>query len=159
MWTVYGTPYASGELSNTTVFQKITYHDDLVIKAMRCWVILVDNPIMTGLRMKVYGEDQQTGSIGSLLETSTNSWSTSTILQTNTSGVKEIYFEFSPFSVKADSDYFIVLNADTYTPSGSSEFAFRTVWPDPSYSLNYTATGNNFLSSPNFISAVIGAKL
>ena len=159
-WKVYGTPYASGDLSDTTVSQGIKFHQNMLVKAFRIWVVVVGAPVMTGLRLKVYGNNEQSDIPSKLLYTSSNSWDMADILTTYTHGVKEIYFDFDDsFSVHADNLYHLVLNADTYTPSGSNEFAWRTVWPDPVYTENYTVTGNNYLNSPNFVSAVIGSVI
>ena len=159
MWTVYANAYEAGELSNTSVFQRIKFHGEIAVKAIRIWVVMVGPPVLQGLRMKIYNKNVSADLPGTVLATSLNSYDASEIILTETSGVKEIYFEFNDVVVKDGDEYFLVLNADTYTPSGVNQFAWRNVWPDPSYTTNYTVTGNNFLSSPLFVSAVIGARL
>lgn len=159
MWTVYGRPYEAGELANTTVYQTIKFHSFLEVKAIRIWVVMVGSPTFTGLRMKLYSNNVQTSGPGVVLATSTNSWSTSDLLSTHQNGVKEIYFEFDPILVHADDTYHLVLNADTYSYTISNQLAWRNVWPDPVYKTNFTVTGNNYLSSPLFVSAVIGAEV
>ena len=158
-WTVYGDTYTTGQLSSLAVFQPIKFTSDMLVKAMRIWVIAVGAPVLTGLKMNIYGNDEQTSTPSLLLSTSTNSWDMATILTSQVNGVKEIYFEFDPLTVKGTAIYNLVLSATSYTPSGSNEFAWRTVWPDPVYTTNYTVTGNNFLASPKFVSAVIGSVL
>ena len=60
-------------------------------------------------------------------------------------------------SLNCGKPYHLVLNADSYSYTGTNQLAWRNAWPDPVYKTNFTATGNNYLSSPLFVSAVIGA--
>ena len=158
-WTVYGEPYTAGQLSGLAVYQPIKFTSNMIVKAIRVWVVVVGAPVLTGLRMKIYGNNEQTPGPSLLLSTSTNSWDMATLLTSYSNGVKEIYFEFDPLTVEGANTYNLVLAADSYTPSGSDEFAWRTVWPDPVYTTNFTVTGNNYLTSPKFVSAVIGSPL
>ncbi len=159
MWTVYGVPYETGQLANKDIFQKIEFNKYLEVKALRIWVVLVGSPTITGLRMNIYSNDLQTSGPGSILATSTNSYGTADILTTYSNGIKEIYFEFTPILVHKDDVYHLVLSADSYSYTGSNQFAWKNVWPDPIYQTNFTVTGNNYLVSPLCVSAVIGEEI
>jgi hypothetical protein len=159
MWTVYGVPYVTGQLANKEIYQKITFHKFLEVRALKIWVVLVGSPTITGLRMNIYSNDVQTSGPGAVLATSTNSYDTADILTTYTNGVKEIYFEFNPLLVHASDSYHLVLSADTYSYTGSNQLAWKNVWPDPIYQTNFTVNGNNYLVSPLAVSAVIGEEI
>lgn len=156
-WTVYADPFLDADMSMPNKFQPFKATRNTLVLAIRTTIVLVGNPSLEGLRMEVYNNNLLTNAPSTLKAVSTNTFDTSDLLTTQAHGLSEIYFEFIPFGVRKTDTYHIVLQADSYTYTTNSHFAWRNVWPDPVYKTNFTVTGNNFLSSPYMINAVIGS--
>lgn len=160
-WTVYGDPYESGsELTDQSKFQPVIMPDNTIIKGVRTWVIVVDDPTFTDLSMQIYSNRDDGGdpSPGKLLHTSTDVRTKAQIL-TDNSANKEIYFSFDDVNLKGGDTYNFVLTGTGYSPTASSYLAWRIAWPDPVYTTNYTPTVENLSRAPKFISTIIGGVL
>lgn len=127
-WKVWGNYYLTGELSNQTNFQPVTFNDNYIIRACRTWVIFYNDPVLTSLNMKIYSDHNNAPR--KLLATSTNSQLKSDMI-TLTNGIKEIWFEFDYFPVQANEVYHFVLNGVGYTGTSSSHLAWMKGYPDP----------------------------
>jgi len=113
-WKMWGTPWDSGELSNTNLKQKIIFSENTIVKSIRTWVIVFNDPTFTNISMKIYAQDSNTGSpddVGVLLHTSVNSFTKAEILTTEDNAAKELYFNFNTPTFVKDIDYFIVMSA------------------------------------------------
>lgn len=157
-WTVYGDNFESGELSNTNKFQTIQMNKNTILKAIRTWVIMYNDPVITDLSCKIYSNNLESGSNapGVLLSSSLNTLTKAEII-TLDNGVKEIYFTFNDFMMNKDDKYNIVLSGTGYTPTPTSHVAWRKAWPKPVYS-GYGPTYTNLSVAPYEIYC-IGAEL
>jgi hypothetical protein len=144
-WRVWGDPYTTAEMSNSSRHQKVEFDDNYILKAVRTWVIIYNNPTFTSLNMKVYSDNA--GVPGKLLHTSTNNLLKSEI-HTLDNGVKEIYFDFNEIPVRSGDIYHFVINASGYTGSETSHIAWMKAFPDPVYATGLTVSFSNLLYLP-----------
>lgn len=153
-WTFYADAFMGEELQNRNRYLRFSTPENIVMLAMRTWLVLFNPPAFTNLRCKLYGD--RNGLPGGLIATSSNAWTRSDLLTTANYGAKEVYFEFEPkISLQQNLFYHFVLSADNYTFSENSHLAWRKAWPDPIYG---TATFENLLRSP-YMFALVGAEL
>lgn len=138
-WSVYGDNYSTSAMTDTSIFQPVTFGEDTILLAVRTWIILYNNPPFTSLNMKIYSNETIGGSETpkKLLATSTNSLTKSEII-TLENGIKEIYFEFNYPVFNGADIYSFVLNGVGYTGSDSSHISWMKAFPDPVYSSGYT---------------------
>lgn len=158
VWSVYGKELESGDLTSADVSQQVVMPDrEIVLKAVRAWFILVNDPDFTNLYCKIYGD--RNGSPAKLLYTS-DKRTKAEILTTEPNGNIETYFEFNDVNLNANDTYHIVYGSDSYNPvADDSYIALRVAWPDPVYTANYTPTFTNLLVAPYFVSSLVGAEL
>lgn len=157
--TVWGKPYASGELSDTTYYQTIRPKSDMILKAVRTWIIFYDNPTVTSFNMKIYSntvDGPEENNPSKLLHTSTNTLSKADIITEN-NGYREVYFEFANVNLQSLTYYNFVLNATGYSPSGDSHVAWRQGFPDPVYATGLTIATTKLESFPFAIYFASGA--
>jgi hypothetical protein len=153
-WTHYADEFSTADLTGTSKYIRFSPDRNVVLAAMRTWLVLYNPPAFTNLRCKLYGD--RNGVPGGIIATSTNSFIRSDLLETEVYGAKEIYFTFEPkISLNSTLYYHFVLSADNYTYSDSSHLAWRKAWPDPIYG---EATIGNLLTS-SYMFALIGADL
>ncbi len=133
-WRVWGIPFESGELSNTSKYVSIKFNKDMILKAIRTWIIVYNDPTFTSLNMKIYSCDGSTpnGTPIKLLATSTNALIKSDV-HTLANGVKEVWFEFNDLPVNGNDYYNVVLNGVGYVPTANSHLAWMQAFPDPVY--------------------------
>lgn len=155
-WTVYGQPFSTASMTDTSIYQKFSPQSNLILRATRAWVIQVNDPSYTSINMKLYTNNA--GSPRTLLATSTNSQTKSAMFGTSNSGVKEVYFTFSDLVLKEDEIYHAVINGSGYTGSDSSHLSWRQMLWEPVYRTNYDADYSAGLLSPLGLT-IIGAKL
>lgn len=129
-YRVWCTRWDTGELADTTVFQPIKFNSNIVLRAIRAVVVVVDNPTFTDLNMKIYSS--RNNSPQKLLHTSSNSI-TKAQLHTADNGVKECYFQFADPSLEADTTYQLVINGTGYTPTATSLLAWKHAFPENIY--------------------------
>jgi hypothetical protein len=153
-WTHYADELSTADMTGKSRFLRFSPSENVVIVAMRTWIVLINPPSFTNLHCKLYGD--RAGLPGGLIATSTNSFARNDLLETHNYGAKEIYFEFSPkISLNQSLNYHFVLNADNYTFTENSHLAWRKAWPDPIYG---EATFGNLLRS-TYMFSLIGAPL
>jgi len=138
-WTVYGDDLTSGDLTGVTKFQPVTFGQDLVLRAVRTWVIVYNDPVFTSLNMKIYSNDNSSGSHTpkKLLATSTNVQLKASV-HTEANAVKELWFEFDYPVFNGADIYNIVINGVGYSPTPTSHLAWMKGFPNPVYSTGYT---------------------
>lgn len=155
---VWGVPYETGQLGSTDIYQPVRFNTNLILKAVRIWIIVNDDPTFTNLYMKIYSDSHGalTHAPGKLLHTSTNSLTKSEII-TEANGVKEIYFTFNNVNVQGSTWYNFVLNGTGYAPTGDKLIAWRQAFPDPVYSTGLTVNTANLNKFP-FTFYAIGAE-
>lgn len=150
-WEVYGVEFDSGEMTSSEIIAPFKPKTDLILKAIRTWVIFVNDPTFTDLTMKIYSTDTDAGGqpiAKKLLYTSTNSPTKSEIL-TLANGVNEIYFDYDNIPLDSETLYCCVLNGTGYSPAfGSSFVAWRLGFPDPYYRTGLTIANGNEAKMP-----------
>jgi len=151
-WRIWLRPWDSGQLSNTDIFQPVTFKRNMMLLAARTWIFGISDPTFTSLNMKIYSDENDTPK--KLLATSTNSPLKSEIFTTYGNGIKEIFFEFNNFNVQSETLYNIVINGIGYSPTSSSFLGWRKAYPDPIYRAGYTPTKENLGVAPYEISFV-----
>jgi len=156
-WKVFGREFLSGELANTNKFQSMKMKRNLILRAVRTWVILNNDPTFTNLNMKIYSNEVISGANTpvKLLHTSTNVQAKEDILSLN-SGCKEIWFEFDDIPLHSETIYNFVLNGTGYVFSSNSHIAWRCAWPDPVYQAGFTPDAVNLGESPYAIYCIGG---
>ena len=141
-WRVWGDPFESGELLTTAKFQTVQMNSDVILRAVRTWVIYVEDPVYTSLSMKIYSNEVVSGSNTprKLLHTSTDVRTPAEIKGVTDlpHGVREIFFNFNDVNLKGADKYNFVLNGSDYAPSGDSHLAWMKGFPDPVNSTGYT---------------------
>ncbi len=150
-WRVWGQPYASGELSNTSYYQPFRMNADTIVKTVRTWFIVYNDPVFTSLTAKIYATDDQiedgTYPPTKLLYTSDSR--TKAQIHNADYGARETWFEFSPtVPLEGNTWYALVINGVGYTPTSSSYLCWMHSYPDAVYDSNYTATRYNVNKSP-----------
>lgn len=161
-WEVYGRELSTADASNTNVYQPITPQREIILKAIRTWIILVGDPTFTSVQMRIYSNNSADNTPGSILYTSTNSIAKATLLETESHGVKETYFEFleggaEGITLRANVRYNLVLlfnGASSW--SSTSHCAWRRAYPDPVYNRS-DVTYNDLLVSPFMITGVVAS--
>lgn len=131
-WTVWGKNFDTGELSNTNLFCTFRMNSDTILKAVRTWFIVYNDPVFTNLNCKIYSDEVRSGSHTpvKLLHTSTDV-RTKAELHTLPYGVKETYFTFDEIPLQGDTWYNLVINGTGYTPTSTSYLAWMHSYPDP----------------------------
>lgn len=152
----YGERFETADMSGTTMSVRFTPGDNVILRALRTWLIFNDcSSNFTAMVGKLYSD--RSGSPGALITTSTNSFNRSDIITQN-SGVKEIYFLYDDVSLRSNLYYHLVINCSNYTGSSSDHIAWRKAWPDPVYRNGWSQTFESLGVAPYFLTAV-GAKL
>lgn len=157
---VWGKPYDTGELADTTNYQPVKMNDNIILRGLRTWLIFYNDPTVTSFNMKIYSDTTSSSTpagVGDLLWTSTNTLTKAQII-TLENGYKEIYFDFDDVNLQENTWYNFVINATGYSPGASlsSHVAWRQAFPDPVYSTNLdveVATLNTFPFAIYFIGA------
>lgn len=154
-WTVWADNFETGELSNTNKFQSIKFKGNYLLKAIRTWVLIYNDPVFTNLNMKIYSNDVVLGknTPKNLITTSVDV-RTKAEVHTLANGVKEIYFTFNDFPVQSETIYNLVINGSGYVPTLNSYLGWVKSWPDPVYQDGYTPTFETLLVAPYQVYAV-----
>ena len=129
-YTVWCTRWDTGELANTSVFQPLKFNKNVVLRAIRTRIVVVDNPTFTDLNMKIYSD--RGGSPQTLLATSTNVI-TKAALHTLDNGVKETFFRFGDPAFEADTQYHVVINGTGYAPTATAMLGWQKDFPEQIY--------------------------
>jgi hypothetical protein len=138
-WRVFGERFDTADFSGTPrVFQPVTFHRELELKAIRTWLIYYNSPTFTNLSLRIYSDIG--GSLGQLIATANTVW-TGTQISSLANACKEVYFEFTNApSFKAEDDYNISLWATGYTGDDTAHLAWVRSVPDPVNPLNVTVS-------------------
>lgn len=154
-WIVWGDDWETGELASTAKYQPIRFNGNYIIKAIRTWVIVVNDPVFTNLNMKLYSNEvvSAINTPKKLLHTSTDVRAKSEI-HTLGNAVKEIYFTFEDIPVQTGTYYNLVINGAGYVPTGSSYLAWMKAFPDPVYASNYTPAIETIQQAPYQLYAI-----
>jgi len=140
-WDVYGIPYYNdSELTDKTVYQHIKFDRNAILRAVRIWVVVFNDPTFTSLNLKLYSNNENAADPepSTLLETSSNTWAKADV-HTQAHACKEIYFEFNYPTLRKNTWYHFVLNASGYSGATTSKhLAWRYAYPDPVYPENVT---------------------
>lgn len=150
-WEVYGQPYDTGELSDTSYYQSFRLNQDTIIKTIRTWFIVFNDPIFTDLTAKIYATDDQiedgTFPPTKLLHTSDSRLKSQ--IHTLDYGARETWFQFSPtIPLEGNTWYALVINATGYIPTSSSYLCWMHAYPDPVYQTNWTPSRYTVGKSP-----------
>lgn len=155
---VWGRVCLSGELSDQTMFQPVKPNKNMILRAIRTWLIFYNNPTVTSFSVDIYS-DRPNGTQhepGVLLHSSTNSQAKSSII-TLDNGYKETYFTFDDVNLNANTWYNFVLSASGYSYQANSYVAWRLGFPDPVYSTNLVVATSKLARFP-FAMYLIGAE-
>lgn|SRR3990167_2048515 len=153
-WTVWAHNWESGELSNTTLYQPFRMNSDTILKGVRTWIVVFNNPTFTELNCKIYSDEVRTISGTYTDHTPVKLLHTSTDVRTKAElctlnyGVKETYFTFAEVPLQADTWYNLVINGTGYSPTSSSYLSWMHSYPDPVLASSYTAAVETINSSP-----------
>lgn len=144
MWRVWGDDFSTAAMTDTSMYQRVTFDRNYIIRGVRTWLIFYNDPALTNVNMKIYSDEG--GLPRKLLATSTNTLTKAEII-TLENGVKEIYFDFNDFPVKQDNSYHFVINGTGYTGSVSSHVAWMKGYPDPVLDQTPAPSFSNLLTS------------
>ena len=142
--TVWAHNWEAGELSNTTMFQRFRMNENAVIKGVRTWFVVFNDPTFTNLNCKIYSDDNS--SPGVLLHTSSGS-RTKEELHTQDYAIRETYFNFGEHALHENTWYNFVINGTGYSPTASSYLAWVHSYPKPMLP-GYTAAVETINSAP-----------
>lgn len=131
-WRVWADDFTSADFTGASKFQTFKTNKDVVLKAFRTWVVVINDPVFTNISAKIYSNEVRSGDNTpvKLLTTSTDV-RTKAEVHTLAHGVKEIYFTFNDFPLQKDTQYNLVLNGTGYSPTDSSYLAWMKAFPDP----------------------------
>jgi len=155
-WRVWGERIDTADFSGTPrVFQPVKPNDNIVLLAVRTWVIFYNNPTLTNLTMKIYSNSG--GSPLKLLHSSTTTHTKAAMI-TLANGIKEVYFEFSNVPLKSTDTYHFALAGSGYTGTGTTHIAWMKGYPDPIYKTGIT-TSFEFLVRAPYQMSIVAAEL
>ena len=147
-YVLYADVFADGELYNTDKSCHVKSLTNQVITRVVIPLNVSGEPVIKDLRLRIYGNDENGNGPLQLIRTSTNKYQKTDIISAGKFGFNHMPFFFEPYAVTTGQEFHLVLNADIYTPSGDAVLSWQNCWPDPVYTTNYVATGNNYLTSP-----------
>lgn len=149
----------TGEAEDASKYVTVVPSDNMILRAVRTWVVFVDDPAYTSLVMKIYANNAVDDTPSYVQYTSTDVRTKAEIdPDSNGNGFREIYFTFDDISLRAGDKYHFVLNAVDYVPSGdNSRLAWRKGFPDPVYSDGGTYSTATISRKGNWL-YFIGAK-
>lgn len=155
---VYGERLVTADFAGTIprVYVSVTFNKNFVLKAVRTWVIIYNNPTFTALQLRVYSN--KNGAPAQLIHTFDKQWSLAEITDYDYA-LKEIYFDVTlPRFFKDEDVYHFALWATDYTGDGSSHVAWKRGYHDPNAVLSVVPNTANLLHVPPNM-AFIGADL
>ena len=144
-WKVFADPFETSDLTGVARFQPIKFNQDMILRAVRTWIVVYNNPAFTNLNMKIYSNNA--GYPKKLIATSTNVQLKASI-HTLDNAVKEMWFEFDYPVFKGADTYHLVINGSGYTFAEGSHLAWMKGFPDPVYSTGYTPAIETMLYAP-----------
>lgn len=154
MYTCFGEILLTADAIAPTYYQMFTPEENMVLRAVRSFVIQYNNPTYTDFLLKLYSNNA--GVPRAVIASSTNSWTKAAAFASNNSGVKEFYFDFDDVMLRGGETYHLALQATGYTGSDSSHLAWKHSFPDPAYAQGVDKSYEGLLTSPYDI-VLIGA--
>lgn len=154
-WRVWGDSYSTAALTDKSMYQQVTFQNNYIIRGVRTWLVVYNDPAFTSINMKVYSNEG--GLPRKLLYTSSNVLLKADV-HTLANGVKEVYFDFDNASFRSGDSYHFVINAVGYTGSDTSHLAWMKAFPDPVYQTGLTISFSGLLTFPYQI-YFIGSEL
>ena len=152
-YTVWGDTYNSdAELGTKSIRKRM--NKNIVLQGEPCWIIFLNDPPITDLRLEVYSDDN--GSIGKLINTSNVKTKAQMITLAN--GVKHVPFLFDNIQYDGVNFYHFVLNGNASGLSASSTIAWKHSFPDPVYRTGLALSLEELMVTP-YDSYSIGAEL
>ncbi len=160
-WRVWGRSFYTSDFSGAPVVHQpfIPRNDgiDFVLKAMRTWFIVYNNPTYTSIEMRIYSNNG--GAPGKLIATSSNV-QLKADLCTLDNGAKETWFHWSnPVALDKDETYHFVPWINGYTGDGNSHLSWKRDFPDPVNLTNLEAVNIEKLNRWPFSVMLIGGDL
>jgi hypothetical protein len=155
----YARQYSSSDISGTDAFAILSYTEAKIVVAAIAQLHFVNDPSFSGLKMKIY--TCVNNRPGSLIATSTNSWTLATLKalwadSAKDNARKQTYFEFNEVKLSANQEYAFVLQADSYTGTDSSYIAWGINYPDEVSSDSENISYGN-LANAGMLIALVGA--
>lgn len=159
-WTVFADTYDStSDLSNGVKFVPAQMNKNILLRYIRTWIVLLNDPNLSTLTMTINHDNA--GTKGPVIYTSTNSW-TKAQITTYDHCIREIYFEFDDVPLDGTSTYNFALvgtstNTGTYNGDQPYFVAWKNAYPYPVHRGGFTITASNLTRYPYDI-CLIGAE-
>lgn len=118
--------------SAKVIYQPFKTNQNMILRGMRYWVVVYNNPSFSGLTASVWSNNELTSLPASKIADSTNSWQKSQ-LTSLANGFFEIYQTFDDVPLQEDTTYHFVFNCQSYTGTDASHIGFRIAYPRPVY--------------------------
>ena len=153
-WTVYGREYESTELnaSSVAIFQPIKPTYNIILRAVRVWLININNATFTSLHCRIYSDEIISSLHNPKVLLYTSDSRTKAEIFTENYGIRETYFQFADIPLHGGIFYNFVLGASGYAPILNTSFlCWKRGWPDPAYRTGFTPSAINLLQSPHDI--------
>lgn len=156
-WRVWGDDFTTADMTGVTKAQAFVTNKNVVLRAVRTWFIVINDPVFTSINALIYSNDvvASANTPRDLIATSTDN-RTKAELHSLAHGVKETYFTFDDVPLQENTTYNLVINAAGYTATDSSYLAWRKAFPDPVYPSDYTLAFETIGQSPYEIYLIAG---
>jgi hypothetical protein len=155
---VFGRVCLTSDLTGSSkeIYQPFFPRRDIILRGMRVSIVMFNDPVFTGFKCSLYGNDSVTDLPSTKIAESSKVWEKADIL-TLDNGFFEIYFDFADIALQADTRYHFVFNANSYTGTDSSHIAMRVAYPRPVYETGLTITPEKIQTMPILL-YLIGAE-
>lgn len=132
-WTVYGNAYETdADYNNGVLSARVKFDNNIILRYVRTWIILYNDPGMTNVTMKICTDTPVTEVQGAKLHDSLTTF-TKAQISTKAHGIYELYFEFDDVSLDKDTWYHFVLYGASSGLSATSQVAWKSSFPYPVY--------------------------
>lgn len=154
--TVYGEWLETADGTSPNKYQKIIPTKNMILRAVRTWVIQLNTPTFTSVGLKLYSNNG--GVPGIVIATSSTTWTKSQLFGVDNHGLTDAYFVFSDIPLRANETYHLALTVAGYTGSDTSHLAWMHSFPDPTYQTSVDMSFEGLLVSPYEL-VLVGAEL
>lgn len=141
MMRILGKPIytADNSSSSPAIYQKFTMPDNKLVRSIRIGIIQYNNPTYTSVSLNVYAN--RSNAPGKLLYSSSTSVTKATIGESINHAYKDIYFDFTDFTLRDSDSYYAALFINgAYVGNSTTHLAWKTAWPDPMFKTGVTIT-------------------
>ena len=130
-WTIWGERFKNSDFSgDPRVTQPFTLAENTKIKSLRTWFVIFNDPSFTELSMDIRAD--QGGVATETIYTFDKVWTLAEMLEVESYGLKEIYFDFDvPKVLKADTQYHLVPVVSGAAFTAGSHLSWVRGFPDP----------------------------